>query len=139
MKRMEATVFYTGSVDGGITNRNELTKKRSDPIVLEADKALRSTTTTEGDFMDAIEDEDEEDVPSSQTYFPQANLEEFDADNSTPKKRRLKEPSPKNNRDPFTDSTFAVLSTPPSSPHSSIWTYMPNSSAATLTSPLSAL
>ena len=112
--RMAATKYYTGSEDGVISNRNQLTRppmfqhKDDDSVDSSDDEDGGPSGLWEKEGKpkdDADYDEyDEDPIPNSQTYFSD------DADGNG-KRRRTKTPSP-TNKNSFTNSDWAIVVNP---------------------------
>eukprot|EP00956_Cyclotella_meneghiniana_P009001 scaffold12332_cov58-Cyclotella_meneghiniana.AAC.2 len=109
--RIKATEYYTGSPDGKITHRNQLsrpppvyTDESSDNDEDEADSEEEINEEENQDNMNG--DEDEDPVSISQTFFGES-------DSNKGKRCRLRTPtsSPKGN-DPFTNEDWAVVLNP---------------------------
>ena len=99
--RLNATTFYTGSADGVITNRNQLTKAKPSDFYKTDD-----VSSDDGGVGDSEGDEDndfdEDPAPNSQSFFGD--------DDPSGKRRRCRTPSPKNS--PFTNTDWAVIVNP---------------------------
>ena len=102
--RLNATIFYTGSTDGVITQRNQLTKsKPSDFYDVDPE--------TEEDDSDDGGGKPSADIGGDFDDDPAANSQSFFGENdSGGKRRRCRTPSPKNN--PFTNSNWMVIVNP---------------------------
>ena len=108
--RIKATEYYTGSPDGKITHRNQLSRPppvyTDEPSESDEDEVDSEEEIDEDENQDNMNgDEDEDPVSSSQTFFGESD--------SKGKRRRLRDPtpSPKDN-DPFTNGDWAVVLNP---------------------------
>eukprot|EP00956_Cyclotella_meneghiniana_P022369 scaffold42280_cov23-Cyclotella_meneghiniana.AAC.1 len=106
--RIKATMYYTGSPDGTITHRNQLSKP---PPTYEDESSDDEDNESEGNISDEDEDdnqgnddEDDDPVSNSQAFFGMSD--------SNGKRRRLRTPTPSPKSDPFSNDNWAVVLNP---------------------------
>eukprot|EP00956_Cyclotella_meneghiniana_P029662 scaffold72577_cov50-Cyclotella_meneghiniana.AAC.3 len=101
--RLNATTFYTGSAEGVITNRNQLTKAKPSDFYKSDDVSSDGEDDGAGSGNnDDVNEYDDDPAPNSQSFF--------NDNDPGGKRRRCRTPSPKNS--PFTNTDWAVIVNP---------------------------